>query len=323
MSPGGAVRSSVLALAEAVPLLHGVVDEVARRRGVRILFIKGPILGQQGLREAHASIDVDVLVDPARFAELRRGLEELGWAVRVPSDAPQVLPTHSTTYAHRLWPCEIDVHERFPGFLASPQVAFDALWRYRAVATVAGRAVPCLDRVPHFAVACLHALRDPDHEPKRTELRRLVAIARDTFDQGDRETLAQVAGATGAAETLEPVLAAIGLRVASAAEHATSMTDWRIRTSSTGVTSVGWVMELFRTPLHRWPATLLRAVLLTEAEIRDAQPDAAPGPWGLLRARLRRLGWGLRDVPRAVRIIRDARADRCGRSDRVNRVPVR
>src|SRR4051794_9236076 len=307
MSVAGSSASSVLDLAEAVPLLHGVVDEVARRRGVRILFIKGPILGQQGLRNAHASIDVDVLVDPAGFDELRHDLEGLGWAVRVPSEAPQVLATHSVTYAHPLWPCEIDVHERFPGFLASPQATFDALWRYRSVAIVAGRTVPCLERLPHFAIACLHALRDPDSEPKRSELHRLVGLALETFDDAERATLTQVAAATGAAETLEPVLSALGVQVHSSAELATSMTDWRIRTSSTGVTSVGWIMELRRTPLRRWPAILRHAVLLTEAEIRDAQPDAAPGVWGLWRARLRRLGWGLRDVPRAVRIIRGAR----------------
>src|SRR3954452_14707989 len=142
MSDSALAASSVLELAEAVPLLHGVVDEVARRHGIRILFIKGPILGQQGLRDAHASIDVDVLVDPRRVGDLRRGLEELGWAIRVPSNAPQVLALHSATYAHPLWPCEIDVHERFPGFLASPQATFDALWPYRTLATVASRAVP-------------------------------------------------------------------------------------------------------------------------------------------------------------------------------------
>src|SRR4051812_48241607 len=145
MSVSALAASSVLELAEAVPLLHGVVDEVARRHGIRILFIKGPILGQQGLRNAHASIDVDVLVDPRRVGELSHSLQELGWAVRVPNTSAGVLALHSATYAHPLWPCEIDVHERFPGFLASPQATFDALWGYGTVATVARRAVPCLE----------------------------------------------------------------------------------------------------------------------------------------------------------------------------------
>src|SRR3954468_14696535 len=159
-SGSGAARSSALALTEAVPLLHGVVDEVARRAGVRVLFIKGPILTQQGLRDAHQSVDVDVLVDPSRLDDVRRGLEELGWAVRVPSTSARVLPLHSTTYAHPLWPCEIDVHDRFPGFLADLQQTFETLWSFRTTATVAGREVACPRPVAHAAIACLHALRD-------------------------------------------------------------------------------------------------------------------------------------------------------------------
>ena len=44
-------------------------------------------------------------------------------------------------------------------------------------------------------------------------------------------------------------------------------------------------------------------LVLTEAEIRGEQPGAAPGAWGLFRARLRRLRYGLRDLPRAARIV--------------------
>jgi hypothetical protein len=88
-----------------------------------------------------------------------------------------------------------------------------------------------------------------------------------------------------------------------------NLTSWRVQASSPGVRSVGWVAEFGRTPLRRWPPTLVDALLLTEAEIRDAQPHAAHGRWGLLRARLRRLGLGLRDVPRACMIIRRARRE--------------
>jgi len=310
MSPDGAAGSSVLDLAEAVPLLHGVVDEVARRHGVRVLFIKGPALARQRLRDAHASIDVDVLVDPAELERLRRGLEELGWAVRVPNTSATVLPQHSVTYAHPLWPCEIDLHDRFPGFLADPQATFETLWSYRTQVDVAGRPVPCPQPAPHAAIACLHALRDADSAVNRDELARLIDVMVATFDDAQRDQLVDVARRTGAEGTLWPVLQALGVDDDTSGSTPHDLTDWRIRTSSTGVRSIGWVMELRRTPVRRWPAILLRAILLTEAEIRDAQPNAAPGAWGLLRARIRRLGWGLRDVPRAVRIIRGAGADR-------------
>ena len=62
-------------------------------------------------------------------------------------------------------------------------------------------------------------------------------------------------------------------------------------------------MELRETPLRRLPGRLWHALVLTEAEIRSEQPDAAPGAWGLFRARVRRLRYGLRDLPQAARII--------------------
>jgi Uncharacterised nucleotidyltransferase len=329
MTHSAAATTSVLHLAEAVPLLHGVVDEVARRRGVRVLFIKGPTLTQQGLRDAHPSVDVDVLVDPARVADLRHGLEELGWAIRVPSTSAQVLPMHSVTYAHPLWPCEIDVHDRFPGFLADPQTTFETLWCHRTTAHVAGREMSCPRPAAHAAIAALHALRDADSATSQHQLSRLIDVLTSTFDDAQRAELVAVARRAGAEGTLWPVLRALGVADDGSPATPHDLTDWRIRTASTGVRSIGWVLELRRTPLRRWPAILLHALLLTEGEIRDAQPEAAPGAWGLLRARLRRLGWGLRDLPRAVRIIRGAgtgrsdRADRTHRVGRADRVPAR
>jgi hypothetical protein len=43
--------------------------------------------------------------------------------------------------------------------------------------------------------------------------------------------------------------------------------------------------------------------VLTEAEIRTEQPDAVPGAWGLFRARLHRLRYGLRALPQAIWIV--------------------
>jgi hypothetical protein len=291
-----------LHLDEAVPLLHGLVDEVARALGIRLLFIKGPVLTAQGLRDAHRSVDVDVLVDPARASDLRQGLERHGWGVRVPSTTARVLPRHSTAYAHRLWPCEIDVHDRFPGFLAEPQTTFEALWAHRTSVAVAGRNVLCPQPVAHLAVAALHLLREGTSPRTKEQLARLVELAGAALDTDQLFDLGVLAARTGSLGTLRPVLDALGLPsvVTGTTED---LTDWQVRTSSRGVRSVGWVMELRRTPLRRWPATLVRAVLLTEAEIRDAQPQAAPGSWGLLLARLRRLRLGLRDIPRACRIV--------------------
>jgi hypothetical protein len=86
-----------------------------------------------------------------------------------------------------------------------------------------------------------------------------------------------------------------------ATEHDTTL--WRIRTASAGVKSVGWLVELRETPLRKLPGRLWHALVLTEAEIRSEQPNAAPGAWGLFRARLHRLRYGFRALPQAVRIV--------------------
>jgi hypothetical protein len=309
MSATESRASHALNLSEAVPLLHGVVGEVARALDVRILFIKGPILTAQGLRGAHQSVDVDVLVDPARVVDLRRGLETLGWAVRVPSTTARVLPQHSSAYAHPLWPCEIDVHDRFPGFLADPTTTFQALWEHMTTASVAGREVPCPTPVAHVAIAALHVLRNAEAPGRREELADLVNVAKAAFGADECAQLAVLAARTASVGTLRPVLEAMGLSLITDEGPDIALTAWRIQASSPGVRSVGWVAQLGRTPLRRWPATLVHALLLTEAEIRDAQPHAGHGRWGLLRARLRRLGLGLRDVPRACMIIRRARRE--------------
>jgi Uncharacterised nucleotidyltransferase len=313
MSISEPATAHALTLAEAVPLLHGVVDRLATELDARILFIKGPILAQQGLRDGHESVDVDVWVEPASYGPLQRGLECLGWAVRVPSTGAHILPMHSTTYAHPMWPCEIDVHDRFPGFLADPQTTFEVMWSHRTTATVAGRELPCCDPVAHAAVAALHYLRDPGYARNRELLDALVVRVDERFDGRQRAQLAGLAEQTGAVGTLGPALHALGIETAPTASHPEDRA-WRLRTSATGVKSVGWLVELRRTPLRRLPRTLLHAALLTEAEIRAHQPNAAPGGWGLFRARLRRLGWGLRDLPRACRLVRRSyRAERTAR----------
>jgi hypothetical protein len=313
MSATESRASHALHLSEAVPLLHGVVGEVARALDVRILFIKGPILTAQGLRGAHQSVDVDVLVDPARVVDLRRGLETLGWAVRVPSTTARVLPQHSSAFAHPFWPCEIDVHDRFPGFLADPTTTFAALWEHRTTAAVAGREVPCPTLVAHAAIACLHVLRNAEAPGRREELAELVHVAKAAFDADACAQFGVLAARTGSVGTLRPVLEALGLPLVTDEASDVALTAWRIQASSPGVRSVGWVAQLGRTPFRRWPGAVLHAVLLTEAEIRDAYPHAAPGAWGLFRARLHRLGRGLRDVPRACRIVRRARREKVPR----------
>jgi hypothetical protein len=206
-----------------------------------------------------------------------------------------------------LWPCELDVHSHFPGFLAAPETTFEALWAHRTTAVVAGREVPCAEPIAHVAIAGLHVLRQAEAPGRREELTRLIETVITAFDTEQISQLGELAARTGSLATLRPLLEPLGLQpatpVTTPVASVADLTGWRLRASSPGVRSVAWLAELGGTPLRRWPAVLAHAVLLTEAEIREAQPLAAGGRWGLFRARIRRLRLGLRDVPRACGIV--------------------
>ena len=289
---------------EAIPLLHSLVTRVAEDAGIRVLFIKGPILAMQGLRPERQSVDVDVLVDPSRFEEMQQRLREIGWRIEVPGTGAHVMTFHSKAYRHDNWPCEIDVHDRFPGFFADPQDVFEVLWARRTTAAIAGREVPCPDILGNTAVAALHALRDPSYERSRRDLAFMTEALGEALDQGQLRELAELAVATGAADTLRPFLDAIGApKLGEGTTPAKDLEAWQIRTSSSGVKTVAYLYQLRHARKRQWPPMLWHALVLTEAEVRKAQPDAAPGAWGLFEARVRRLRRGLEDLPRAARIV--------------------
>jgi hypothetical protein len=297
--------------AEAISLMQALVARVAQDAGIRVLFIKGPILAMQGLRPERPSVDVDVLVDPSRFEEMQQRFREVGWRIEVPGTGAHVMTFHSKAYRHDNWPCEIDVHDRFPGFFADPQDVFEALWARRTTAAIAGREVPCPDILGNAAIAALHALRDPSYQRSKTDLAFMTDALREGLDQGQLRELAELAVATGAADTLCPFLDAIGApKLGEGTTLAKDLEAWQIRTSSSGVKTVAYLYQLRHAPKRQWLPILWHALVLTEAEVRKAQPDAAPGAWGLFKARVRRLRWGLEDLPRAATIVwRRPRAD--------------
>ena len=308
-----AVESAVhgLRLSEGVPLLHALMARVAERAGIRVLFIKGPILAMQGLRPERPSVDVDVLVDPARFEEAQAVLRSLGWRIEVVSTGAHIMTFHSKTYRHASWPCEIDVHDRFPGFLADPQVVFEALWERRTSAEIAGCDIPCPDVLGNTTVAALHALRDPSFEKSRRDLDFMAETLSARLDAAGLGELARLAEATGAADTLRPFLDRLGApRVGVGSTPVADLHAWQLRTHSSGVKTVSWVYQLRQAPMRQRLPLLWHALILTEAEIRRAQPDAAPGALGLLGARVRRLRWGLKDLPRAARLVSQGRRGR-------------
>lgn len=283
---------------------HAMVDRVAVDLDVRVLFIKGPAAVAQGLRLERTSLDVDVLVDPSRRHVLAQRLIELGWVDDHPYTSPTILPVHSWEYRNPLWPCELDVHDRFPGFFAKPQAVFESLWERRALVILASRPVPAPAPADHALLLALNCLRDPHQGAKVRELDFLVAWARTELDDGALLGVATRAVELGAADTAAPFLDAVEApAVGRGSWSGAQRHDWLLLTKPVDSTAVSWVEELRRLPVHSWPRYLWYAAWLSEVELRLADPFLPPGRRAVAGARMRRLKRGLRALPGAFRSV--------------------
>lgn len=142
---------------EAIRLAYALTAKAADLTGVRVLAIKGLVADFHGLRAERTPADVDVLVEPDGFADFTRQLEEWRWRIRLGEFTNFPAPQHSLTFINDQWPCDIDAHHRFPGFLAEPPQVFDALWERRQLLPVAGQA----DSVPQSTLVVQSASRGP------------------------------------------------------------------------------------------------------------------------------------------------------------------
>ncbi len=299
--------SAALDLSEAVPLGYAVLARVADDVGVRVLGIKGPVLALQGLREPRSSADVDVWVEPAGLRTLTDALERLGWHDGGFYDTPVIVPMHSVNHRHPAWPCELDVHHYFPGFLADPSEVFDVLWERRTSVELAHRTIEVPDPTAHAAIAALHYLRDAGRGTRRGELAGLVERlrARPTPFASD---MARLAAETGASEPLAPLLTSLGVTPTAATRPLVfSIDDWRLRTRAEVETGLSWVVGLSRTPWRRRPAFLWRGVFLDARQFRVPGETRVPRGRELAVARWRRIRRGVRALPAAVKGYRSLR----------------
>ena len=291
-----------LRLDEAVDLGYAVAARVASDTGVRLLAIKGPILAQQALRSPAPSVDIDVLVEPAGFDRLRARLEEVGWHDGGDYDTPGIVPIHSVNHRHPSWPCELDVHHWFPGFLADPGEVFDVLWERRTPAVLARVELSAPDPVAHAALAALHYLRDSATTWGQTKAEDLAARVA-TWDEQRLEDLGRLAADTGASESLAPFLRRVGAPVvASTRRLAISPDDWQMRAEAQTRAVLPWLVELGRLPWYRRPRFVVSALWMSDRHFQQsqAQEQATSGSRrAVLAARLRRLRRGWRALPAA------------------------
>lgn len=139
-------------------LVYALLQEVARSAGVEMIFIKGPTLHAQGLREREHSGDVDCWVLPGDDIRLAKAMRSWGWT-------PLILPFTGTTVTHSLtlvpgdWGCAIDVHTSFPGMRIRPADAFRLLLEEAEPRSFAGVQASTPSREAHAVLSALHDMR--------------------------------------------------------------------------------------------------------------------------------------------------------------------
>lgn len=294
-----------LTLDEAVPLAHALVQHRARQAGIRVLSIKGPVLAAQGLRPEQTSTDADLLVDPAGMDLLTARLEDSGWRARPGYSTPSIIPVHSATLTHPGWPCDLDLHWYYPGFLLDPAVAFDELWSRRSSLLLAG--VECAVPSPEasMVIMVLHAQRDHHAAARRDGLDRMLRHLA-ALDTAQRETLLRFARDSGSIEAMRPVLARAGLVPSEVEQPSPQLDDWMLMVRAENIGAVHWMHRLRTAPWRERPRVLWRALVLPEREIRAQYPHAGAGRLALVGAHLKRLGRGLRRLPQTLRGVQGA-----------------
>ncbi len=167
------------------------------------------------------------------------------------------------------------------------------------------------DVAGHALVLALHALRDPHDPNKQSDVADLAAVLRGRFDDQKLRDLSGLAVELGAADTAAPFLAMVSApELGRGSTSPDDLRAWRLRTEPERTTAISWVAELRRQPWYRWPRFLWYAALLSEEELRLADPTLPEGPKALREARRRRLRLGLSAMPDAIASIRRSHADR-------------
>ena len=289
------MNPSVLGLEEAYELGAAWIMALSESQDIRALIIKGPRVAVYGLREKRTSADIDVLVDPSSYTQLCELLEDAGWRTRR-NIFLGTLVNHSTSFVRDGWPIDLDIHHHFPGFLAPPSVAFNALWERRVPGAFGNRICAVPDRSSSIVLLALHSLRGPARQ--RRHLDELKQLTRAYLSTADRDALLDIACATGCELTLETVLPTLGVAFPTNSQYegSAALALWRRRVRSGSQGAYYWIVALAEAPWVSRPKILVRAVWPTREDLLLARVETLDTVRGRWRARVHRLLWGFRSL---------------------------
>lgn len=292
-----------LRLGEAGELASAWACALAGATDTRILIIKGPSLAHFGIRAPRLSADVDVLVEPTRFEGYCTALTGGGWQARGVDEIGKVRTRHSISFTHPRWPCDIDVHRHFPGFLQPAHRTFDALWESRESMNLAHAEVPVPGRHASILIAFLHQLRNG---PSNANAEELGQITRAAKAEPEPIQLLHLAKTLSALEPLRDVMGSLDVSPDSLPETRDSprLREWRARSTSGGSGLYFWLLRIQRAPIGARVGLLMQALWPPRSDLLITVPDMTDTPSGRLKARALRILKGLRGVPRAIRALR-------------------
>jgi hypothetical protein len=279
----------------AIPLLHALVADVADDIGVRYLTIKGVGSQLSGLRQARVPSDVDVLLSPSDEGRFRAELRSRGWIERPADPDTVIFPRHSTSLFHWSWPCDIDVHFRFPGLEQEPETAFEVLWRKREYYRQCQSDLPQPGREAGLLILALHCLRSSWVRRHRDEYDGLIETAR-TMDPDAVLAQARELGALACARPFLEAAYGSGLDV----EWGQPSAEWQFRT--TVASPHARRLLVLRSGSWKQRRRIIRLALLPPRDAmtkNDIHRDLSGAK--LVRAYLRRWASGIRSLPLALR----------------------
>ncbi len=112
----------------------------------------------RGVQPHRDSANVDVLVRASDLEPLIHEVGRHGRRWRPELFAHHALVQHSVTLLHPSWPCDLALPVSYPGFLADPDLVFEALRSRREALTVGGTPIDGPNSVGSVLIAALHSL---------------------------------------------------------------------------------------------------------------------------------------------------------------------
>jgi hypothetical protein len=157
-------------------LMAGELMAKLDQRGVNALLIKGPVIARWLYPgDVRSILDLDVVVDPARYADAERVLGDFGFINRYDGASPGWAAEHADAWRSDRWPLPVDLHRHLWGFDADPALVWDRLWSDRApLELIDGRRVWTPSRPACALLVALHAAHHVTAEKPIRDLQRAL-----------------------------------------------------------------------------------------------------------------------------------------------------